>query len=616
MKDVINACIEQMEAAVLNLEQDGRPDNVARVLNLLGVSHLKLTSAQLITLMDMLRDGIQPVTPELVTALLSVCEAHKRLLYAMGGFVDHKARELEARAAAAMQEQAQAAEQRRACAGDPESATCREARSVSGAEQGQVSADARGDAIAAGGGGRGYVSEPVSESASGFVSELVSEPVSEPPSDIGREAPQGTAGAMPQPGAPANGNTPGRAKRDGIVSVRVNTEKLDNLIDWVGKLMVSYAVISQNKNLDSATISGLREMDTVIGRIKAEVDHIRLVPLKQIFVPLHRLVSSTAQKVNKKIELLVEGDDLELDKMIVENLNEPLVHMLRNAVDHGVETPEERQLAGKPPTGAVRLHAYRKGDMAYLSIRDDGRGLNPERIRRKARERGLLEEGRTYSDEELFQFIMASGFSTAEQVTDISGRGVGMDAVVTAVKEQLGGEVRVMSELGRGTEFLISIPLDRSVNEGIVDALITRIGSETFIIPSRDVVEVFAARVEDTVEFPDGSRAVSVRGETCPIIPLAEYFGLPSQPGEDGYLHTIVVRVGDCRAALLIDEVVGQQQAVVTGFTIPVREIYQIPILGYGMLGERDALVVDVENLIDRVKASDGGLSVRTRGRA
>lgn len=596
MKDVINACIEQMESAVLNLERDGRPDNVSSVLNLLGVSHLKLTSAQLITLLDMLRDGIQPVTPELVTALLGVCEAHKRLLYAMGGFVDQKARELEARATAAALEQAQAAEQRRACAADPGSAACREAQPASGAEHGQEPVHARAYADMAEGDG--------TEAVSGTAGEYTG------------EASPGAAGAQPQPGVPANGNAPGRGRRDGIVSVRVNTEKLDNLIDWVGKLMVSYAVISQNKNLDSATISGLREMDTVIGRIKAEVDHIRLVPLKQIFVPLHRLVSSTAQKVNKKIELLVEGDDLELDKMIVENLNEPLVHMLRNAVDHGVETPEERQLAGKPPTGTVRLHAYRKGDMAYLSIRDDGRGLNPERIRHKARERGLLEEGRPYSDEELFQFIMASGFSTAEQVTDISGRGVGMDAVVTAVKEQLGGEVRVMSELGRGTEFLISIPLDRSVNEGIVDALITRIGSETFIIPSRDVVEVFAARAEDTVEFPDGSRAVSVRGETCPIIPLAEYFGLPSQPGEDGYLHTIVVRVGDCRAALLIDEVVGQQQAVVTGFTIPVREIYQIPILGYGMLGEKDALVVDVENLIDRVKASDGGLSVRTGNRA
>lgn len=568
MKDVIQASIEQMEAAVIALEGSAsKPEDVSNVLSTLGLSHLKLPSAQLITLFDMLKDGIQPVTPELVTSLLGICEAHKRLLYALGGFVSKRAEEIEAKAAAL------------AAAGP----------AIVAAE------DATGE---------GSDEHAVAEAADPSPEQASAQ--SEKQAADGDATAKGT-----QEGG--SGNAPARAKRDGIFSVRVNTEKLDNLIDWVGKLMVSYAVISQNKNLDSATISGLREMDVVIDRIKSEVDHIRLVPLKQIFIPLHRLVTSTAQKVNKKIEMVVEGDDLELDKMIVENLNEPLVHMLRNAVDHGVETPEEREQAGKPATGVIRLHAYRKGDHAYISIRDDGRGLNPERIRNKAREKGLLEEGRDYTDEDLYQFIMASGFSTAEKVTDISGRGVGMDAVVTAVKEQLGGDVRVNSELGKGTTFLISIPLDRSVNEGIVDALITRVGTETFIIPSRDVLEVFAARKSDTVELPDGSRAVSVRGETFPIIPLADYFGLTANPNADGYLHTIVVRVGDASAALLIDEVITQQQAVVTGFTIPVQTIYQIPILGFGMLGETDALVVDVENLIDRLKASDGGLSSKVR---
>ncbi len=581
MRDVIQSSVEQMESLVLKLEGGaGKPEDVANVLSMLGLSHLKLPSAQLITLFDMLKDGIQPVTPELVTAFLGICEAHKRLLYSLGGFVETKAQELEAKAAAL-------------------------------AEAGEVRTfvpDA--DQVESGEGQEAAAAQPTEADLGDDAQVAV-------PEQSGAEAPASSpapaaAGSAAEP-APANGNAPARGKRDGIVSVRVNTEKLDNLIDWVGKLMVCYAVISQNKSLDSATVSGLREMDTVIGRIKGEVDHIRLVPLKQIFMPLHRLVTSTAQKINKKIELVVEGDELELDKMIVENLNEPLVHMLRNAVDHGVEPPEDRAAAGKPATGIVRLHAYRKGDQAYISIRDDGRGLNPERIRNKAREKGLLEEGRTYTEEELYQFIMASGFSTAEKVTDISGRGVGMDAVVNAVKEQLGGDVRVHSELGKGTEFLISIPLDRSVNEGIVDALITRVGAETFVIPSRDVVEVFAARKSDTVELPDGSRAISVRGETYPIIPLAEYFGLEARPGADGYLHTIVVRVADCSAAILIDEVLTQQQAVVTGFTIPVQSIYQIPILGFGMLGETDALVVDVENLIDRLKLSDGGLSSKVR---
>ncbi len=577
MKDVIQASIEQMEAAVVALEEPASgPENVSNVLSMLGLSHLKLPSAQLITLFDMLKDGIQPVTPELVTSLLGICEAHKRLLYALGGFVSKRAEEIEAKAAA-LAAAGPAVAVVHECVGEDPCESVDEADSPA-----DSFADAERDESAAG----------------------------------ADDAAAAQAQATEAPGKAqdgSNGNAPARGKREGIFSVRVNTEKLDNLIDWVGKLMVSYAVISQNKNLDSATISGLREMDLVIDRIKSEVDHIRLVPLKQIFIPLHRLVTSTAQKVNKKIEMVVEGDDLELDKMIVENLNEPLVHMLRNAVDHGVEPPEERTGIGKPATGVIRLHAYRKGDHAYISIRDDGRGLNPERIRNKAREKGLLEEGKTYTNEELYQFIMASGFSTAETVTDISGRGVGMDAVLNAVKEQLNGEVRVDSELGKGTTFLISIPLARSVNEGIVDALITRVGTEIFIIPSRDVLEVFAAKKSDTVELPDGSRAVSVRGETFPIIPLADYFGLIARPNADGYLHTIVVRVGDASAALLIDEVITQQQAVVTGFTIPLQSIYQIPILGFGMLGETDALVVDVENLIDRLKASDGGLSSKVR---
>ncbi len=568
MRDAILASVEQMETAVLALESPNhKPEDVSSVLDRLGLSHLKLPSAQLITLFDMLKDGIQPVTPELVTALLAVCEAQKRMLYALGGFVEHAAREIEARSAALAEDRPISATTADETPADRQPAT----------QETSTTEDTAGPS------GNATSADPAANAASNHEGE-----------DKVPPSPQPDAGTAP------------RQKREGIFSVRVNTEKLDNLIDSVGKLMVSYAVISQNKQLDVSVISGLREMDSIIGRIKAEVDHIRLVPLKQIFMPLHRLITSTAQKVGKKIEIQVQGDDLELDKMIVENLNEPLVHMLRNAVDHGVEAPEERLAAGKPATGTVWLAASRKGDMATLSIRDDGRGLNPDRIREKARDRGLLEEGRSYSNEDLYQFIMASGFSTADTVTDISGRGVGMDAVVNAVKGQLGGDVRVSSQRGRGTEFLITVPLDRSVNEGIVDALIARVGEETFVIPSRDVLEVFAARPGDMVDLPDGSRAVSVRGKIFPVIMLAEYFGLVSRPNTDGYLHTIVVKVGDSKAAILIDEVVSQQQAVVTGFTIPVQRLYQIPILGYGMLGETDALVVDVENLLERVKASDG----------
>lgn len=558
MKDAICSCIEEMEGTILKLEADpSAPAMLAEVLEQLGLAHVKLPSAQVVTLFDMLTEGIQPVTPDLITALLGICEAHKRLLFSMGGFNTDRTAELEKMAEPS-----------------PEGS---------------------------------LTDESDKAEASGSVTEHVEPEQKEDPVDP-TELPDQTP---PQPSPATDASKAPKNKKDGGFSVRVNTEKLDNLINWVGKLMVSYAVISQNKHLDSATIAGLREMDKVIGQIKGEVDKIRLVPMKQIFMPLHRLVTSTAQKVQKKITFRTIGDDLELDKLIVENLNEPLVHILRNAVDHGVEPPEIREAAGKPATGRITLKAWRKGDHAFLSVEDNGRGLNPEKIEKKAHECGLLQEEDSCSYDDLYQLIMHSGFSTADQVTDISGRGVGMDAVLKVVQEQLGGDIKVESTPGEGTRFLISIPLDRSMNEGIVDALITRVGNDTFIIPSRDVLEVYSATKQETVNMPDGSRTVSIRGEIHPVIPLNEYFDIPSIPSDDGYLHTIVVEVGVTKAALLIDEVITQQQAVVTGFTIPVQDIYQLPILGYGMLGETDALVVDVENLLDRLKTSDGGLSIR-----
>jgi len=318
---------------------------------------------------------------------------------------------------------------------------------------------------------------------------------------------------------------------------------------------------------------------------------------------MNRLVQSLSQKMRKKVRFTITGDELALDKTIVESLNEPLVHLLRNALDHGLEPPEERSEKGKDETGNVFLNAFRKGDTAYVEVSDDGRGLNAEKILRKAQERGLVEPGKELSEQEIIQFVLASGFSTAEKVTDVSGRGVGMDAVANAVRAQLGGDISIENLPGAGSRFTLSIPLSRSVNEGIVDALVCRVGSETLIVPSRDVLEIYAPQAHDLVALPDGSETVSVRGQIFHLLRLRRHLHLEGVCEDIAKGLLITVRMGEVSAALLVDEVLRQQQVVVTGFTVPVQDIYTLPILGFGMMGESDALVLDIEKLLAEVSA-------------
>ncbi|MDY7000615.1 MAG: chemotaxis protein CheW [Thermodesulfobacteriota bacterium] len=541
MKNSIAHCIEQIEEGILDLEKNkGSLDALHNVLAKLGLQHLKLPSAQVVTLFDMLNDGITPVSTEMVTAFLSICEAHKKLLYSMAGFVEERAEKIKAKPPVPQD-----------------------------LEQGD-----------------GWEPAP---KATG--DEIPKEETPSKPKETEKETKKSSLAAAKT------------KHKESISSIRVNTEKLDHLIEMVGKLMLTYAVISQSGAIDSSASSELRRLDKVINQVKTEVENIRLVPLKQIFVPLHRLIKSLSQKMKKEIHFQITGDDLELDKKIVEDLNEPLVHILRNAVDHGLETSEGRQAAGKDQAGLVHLSAFRKGEFAHIQIRDDGRGLDPEKIRQKALEKGLIDADKSYTNEEIFMFILNSGFSTAEEVTDVSGRGVGMDAVVSAIKDRLDGEVRIESEKGLGTTFILSIPLSRSMSEGIVDALVAKVGKETFVIPIRDVVEVYSPRKNEIVELPGGGEAVSVRGETHPLVRLGEFFNVEALSNNNGLVQVIVVKAGEKNAAILIDEVLRQQQVVVTSFTVAIKEIYQIPILGYGMMGGDDALVVDVEDLLERVSA-------------
>ncbi|MDR3640688.1 MAG: chemotaxis protein CheW [Humidesulfovibrio sp.] len=544
MRDHIRQCIAPLEEKILELE-NGRPtgNDVSHVLEALGLSHLKLASTQVISLLDMLADGITPVNEPIVTALLRLCEAHKKFLYALAGVLDQ-----------------------------PRAATAPPRLEAPGAAQADDAAP------------------PATTPEPSIMPETM--PPTMPMA--------GQAGAEPPAeDAEKHAEKALAASKQSITSIRVPTERLDSLIELVGKLMVTFAVLSQS-GMRGATLSAstLAELDTVITGLQTQVDAIRLVPLKQIFLPMNRLVQSLSQKMQKKVRFTITGDELALDKTIVECLNEPLVHLLRNALDHGLETPEERVAAGKDETGAVNLTAFRKGDTAFVEVSDDGRGLNAGKILKKAQERGLVEPGQELSEQEIIQFILSSGFSTAEKVTDVSGRGVGMDAVANAVRTALSGDIAIENLKGGGSRFTLSIPLSRSVNEGIVDALVCRVGQETLIVPSRDVLEIYAPQAEDLVALPDGSETVSVRGQIFHLLRLCRHLGLDDtcRGIERGLI--ITVRMGELKAAILVDEVLRQQQVVVTGFTVPVQEIYTLPILGFGMMGESDALVLDIEKLL------------------
>ncbi|NDV22695.1 chemotaxis protein CheA [Desulfovibrio sp. JC022] len=584
MKDSISSCISQIQESIIGLEHGA--GDINDILNALGLDNAQMRSAQIIALMDMLADGITPITPDLITSLLDIAEAQKKFFYCIGGLLDQGGAPVDSR-----KEDASACgikdQEIIATAPDKyEQEMMAEMMAMTGEtpdeEEGWEKVDAQPETPPV------TTEEKQQKQTDKSADKIESEPVAA----AAKQIPDEEKSTKVQP-APAK-----KKDAQAISSIRVSTQQLDSLIELVGKLMVTYAVIAQTKADNISKISSsLSELDKVIRNLQSEVDEIRMVPLKQIFMPMHRLVKSTSQKLNKRIKFTITGEELALDKTIVECLNEPLVHLLRNALDHGVETTEDRQMCGKDEVGKVDLKAYRQGEFAYIEIIDDGKGLDADILLNKALERGLADPEKEYTKEEIYEFILQSGFSTASAVTDISGRGVGMDAVVAAIQNTLDGKVSITSELGKGSTFTISIPLSRSVNEGIVDALITSVGPETFIFPSREVLEVYEPVEKEFTDLPDGRETVSVRGKVHSLIRMHKVFDLPD-PTAEVIPKVIMVKLGETVVAILVDEVLRQQKAVVTGFTLPVNSIYKLPILGFGMMGEHDALVVDTETLI------------------
>ena len=364
------------------------------------------------------------------------------------------------------------------------------------------------------------------------------------------------------PTAPDQSSRP-RATPSTGSSVRVDTNKLDGLVDLVGELVIAQSMVVQAAEAaggDTALARSLGQLRGITTELQRTAMAMRMVPIRGTFQKMARLVRDVAVQLGKEIRLVVEGEDTELDRTVIEEIGDPLMHMVRNAAYHGIESPADRIAAGKPPVGTITLEAFHQGGFVVIRIADDGRGLDPARLRRKGIERGLIAPDAVLDDRESLALIFSPGFSTAEQVTDISGRGVGMDVVRRNI-ERVRGKVEIDSVLGKGTHFTISMPLTLAIIEG----LIVSVAGQRFVIPTLSVRESFRPQLGSITTVHGRGELVDVRGRQVPLLRLGRHLGIVG--GEEDPTRSIVVvlEAGYDTRCLLVDELVGKQEVVIKG---------------------------------------------------
>lgn len=414
--------------------------------------------------------------------------------------------------------------------------------------------------------------------------------------------------AAPQPKAtPAPPAKSGGAKKAAMDStIRVNTQRLDALVDMVGELVIAQQMVMQGTTpFLAAADDTLSRNLTHLGKITRDLQEasmsLRMVTFRSTFQKMHRLVRDVAAKASKKVRLVVEGAETEVDRNVVDRISDPLVHLVRNAIDHGLEEPSDRMAAGKAPEGTVILSARHQGGAIVISLKDDGRGLAREKIIAKAMERGLLPPGvdpSELSDGAVNRLIFEPGFSTAAQVTDISGRGVGMDVVKRNI-EAMRGKIEIESTPGEGTTFQIHLPLTLA----IIDAMIVRSGEDRFVIPTLSIVQSFQPEGGQLHTLQSRTPMVEVRGQLVPVCSLSEAIGRVSDFQDPGSSTLILVEAMNRRACLVVDEIIGQQQVVIKklGSCMPTLPV----ISGGAILGDgRVALIVDTEGVLAHIDST------------
>lgn len=379
-------------------------------------------------------------------------------------------------------------------------------------------------------------------------------------------------------------------------AVKVDTEKLDLLVNMVGELVIAQTQVAQGSLLIQSRDEKLSKDLTHLNKITKDIQEVamsmRMIPVRDTFNKMARLVRDLSRKAGKQIDFRISGEDTEVDRNMVEEIGDPLVHILRNSVDHGIASPEDREEAGKPATGTIDLNAFHQGGNIVIEIRDDGNGLNRDKILSKAIEKGLVRDGDQISDAQIFQLIFNAGFSTADKITDISGRGVGMDVVRQNV-EKLRGKVEVSSELGAGTTIQLKLPLTLA----IIDGMIVKVGVERYIVPTISIVETLRPEKGEIFGVTGKAEMISVRGNLYPLIKLYETFHVKPKTADTSEALVVIVESDSGRCCLQVDELLGQQQVVIKSLGEQLRGIRGLSggaILADGRVG----LILDVSSLV------------------
>ncbi len=373
------------------------------------------------------------------------------------------------------------------------------------------------------------------------------------------------------------------AKKDLVV--RVDTARLDHLVNMVGELLVAQTLVTQNPIVGEHV--GLSRDVAQVAKITREVQEIamamRMVTLQQTFQKMGRLARDVAQKAGKLVDFEISGEDTELDKNVIEEIGDPLMHMVRNAVDHGVETPEVRVAAGKSARGRVHLHACHQGGNIVIQVTDDGRGLDPQKLIQKGIERGLVSPDEQLTEQQAFALVMQAGFSTAEKITDISGRGVGMDVVKRNI-EKLRGKVEIASRKGEGSTFTVRLPLTLA----IIDGMLVGVEKDRFIIPTISVDQSLQPKKEQIFTIQNRGEVLEIRGELCPLLRLDALFGIRSERPPVWESMVVLVYVDGRRVGLVVDELLRQQQIVIKTLGEQFKQVRGVSgaaILGDGRIG-------------------------------
>lgn len=387
------------------------------------------------------------------------------------------------------------------------------------------------------------------------------------------------------------------AKKAEASSIRVDTDKIDKLINLVGELVITQSMLSEiGARFAMPQLPILRErigqLERTTREIQERVMAIRMLPIGTVFNRFPRLVRDLAAKNGKRIQLLISGEDTELDKTVIESIGDPLTHLVRNSADHGLEPPEERRKAGKPEQGTITMNAYHEGGNICITVGDDGRGLCREKILAKAIQQGLVGEHDKLTDEQVWPLIFKPGFSTAEKVTDVSGRGVGMDVVKRNI-EALGGTVAIKTQAGEGTTFTLKLPLTLAIIEGMT----VRVGRELYIVPLVSVIESLQPKPDQVKTVVGRGELVNVRGTYHPIVRLADVFGAKADCSDPTKALLMIVEAEGERVALMVDELLGHQQVVIKSLERNFRKVNGIAgatILGDGTVG----VILDIRGVI------------------